>query len=35
MLSGIEATIKQIESYDITTIRASTPMFLLSKYIKR
>ena len=34
MLSGIEATIKQIESYDITTIRASTPMFLLSKYIR-
>ena len=24
----------QIETYDITTIRASTPMYLLSKYIK-
>ena len=35
MLNGIEATIKQIESYDITTIRASTPMLLLSKYIKK
>ena len=34
MLSGIEDTIKQIESYDITTIRASTPMFLLAKYIR-
>ena len=34
MLKGIDDTIKQIESYDITTIRASTPMFLLSKYIK-
>tara|TARA_Y100000768_G_scaffold198226_1_gene148991 strand:+ start:3883 stop:5406 length:1524 start_codon:yes stop_codon:yes gene_type:complete len=34
MLNGIEETIKQIESYDITTIRASTPMFLLSKYIR-
>ena len=34
MLNSIEETIKQIESYDITTIRASTPMFLLSKYIK-
>ena len=28
-------TIKQIESYDITTIRASTIMFLLSKYIQK
>lgn len=34
MLKGIEDTIKQIESYDVTTIRASTPMFLLSKYIR-
>ena len=34
MLNAIEETIKQIESYDITTIRASTPMFILSKYIR-
>ena len=34
MLSAIEPTIKQIESYDTTTVRASTPMYLLSKYIQ-
>ena len=34
MLNAIETTIKQIESYDTTTVRASVPMFLLSKYIK-
>ena len=34
MLAGIRDDIKQIETYDTTTIRASTPMFLLSKYIK-
>jgi len=34
LLGAIEPTIKQIESYDITTVRASTPMYLLSKYIK-
>ena len=34
MLEAIEPTIYQIESYDTTTVRASTPMFLLSKYIK-
>ena len=34
LLNAIEPTIKQIESYDITTVRASTPMYLLSKYIK-
>ena len=34
MLDGIRDVIKQIETYDTTTIRASTPMFLLSKYIK-
>jgi len=33
MINGIEDTIYQIESFDITTIRASTPMFLLSRYI--
>lgn len=35
MLDAIEETIKQIESYDTTTIRASVPMLLLSKYIKK
>ena len=34
MLDMIENTIYQIESYDITTIRASVPMFLLSQYIR-
>ena len=34
MLDAIERTIYQIESYDITTIRASVPMLLLSEYIK-
>ena len=34
LLDAIPDTIKQIETYDITTVRASTPMFLLSKYIK-
>lgn len=33
MINAIEPTIKQIESYDTTTVRASTPMYLLSKYI--
>ena len=33
MYSGIEGTIYQIESRDTTTIRASVPMYLLSKYI--
>lgn len=33
LLNAIEPTIKQIESYDITTVRASTPMYLISKYI--
>jgi asparagine synthase (glutamine-hydrolysing) len=33
MLDAIEPTIKQIESYDTTTVRASVPMYLLSKYI--
>jgi len=35
MLSAIEPTIRQIESYDTTTVRASVPMYLLSKYIKK
>jgi len=34
MLDAIERTIKQIESYDITTIRASVPMLLVSEYIR-
>jgi len=34
MLESIEDTIKQIESYDTTTVRASVPMYLLSKKIK-
>ena len=33
MFDGIERTIYQIESHDTTTIRASVPMYLLSKYI--
>lgn len=33
MFDGIEETIRQIESHDTTTIRASVPMYLLSKYI--
>lgn len=32
-LNTIPEVIKNIESYDITTIRASTPMYLISKYI--
>ena len=34
MLDAIEPTIQQIESYDTTTVRASVPMYLLSKFIK-
>ena len=34
LLDAIKDVIYQIESYDTTTIRASIPMFLLSKYIK-
>jgi len=30
MLEAIEDDIKTIESYDITTVRASTPMYLMS-----
>ena len=33
-LNAIPEVIKAIESYDITTVRASTMMYLLSKYIK-
>lgn len=34
MLEAIDETIYQIESKDTTTVRASVPMFLLSKYIR-
>ena len=34
MLYAIEDDIRIIETYDVTTIRASTPMYLLCKYIK-
>jgi asparagine synthase (glutamine-hydrolysing) len=34
MLNAIPDVIKQTETYDTTTVRASTPMYLLSKYIK-
>lgn len=32
-LDAIEATIKQIESYDTTSVRASVPNYLVSEYI--
>lgn len=35
MLDFLEEDIRMIETYDTTTIRASTPMYLLSKYIKQ
>jgi asparagine synthase (glutamine-hydrolysing) len=34
MLNVIEDVIYHTETYDTTTVRASTPMYLLSKYIK-
>lgn len=33
-IDAIEDVIYHIESYDVTTIRASTPMFLMSRKIK-
>jgi asparagine synthase (glutamine-hydrolysing) len=33
-IMALNDTIKHLESYDITTIRASVPQYLLSKYIK-
>lgn len=33
-LDAIADVIYHIESYDVTTVRASTPMFLLARYIK-
>ena len=35
MLDSIEKVIYQIETFDITTIRASIPMYLLSEYISK
>lgn len=35
MLDAIPGVIQQIESYDVTTVRASTPMVLLSRWIKQ
>ena len=35
MIKELEADIYQIETYDTTTIRASTPMLILSKHIKK
>lgn len=34
-LQALETVIKSLETWDVTTIRASTPMYLLAKYIKR
>lgn len=34
MLAAIPEVVRTLESYDITTVRASTPMYLLSKWIK-
>ena len=34
MFNAIDSVIYHIESYDTTTVRASIPMFLLTKYIK-
>lgn len=35
MLAALEEDIYQIETYDTTTVRASTPMFLLAQYIAK
>lgn len=35
LLAMVRPTVKQIETFDTTTIRASTPMFTLAQYIKR
>jgi asparagine synthase (glutamine-hydrolysing) len=35
MLRAVPLVIKRIESYDVTTVRASTPMVLLSEWIKK
>lgn len=33
-LDAIEEVIEHLETYDVTTVRASTPMYLLSRKIK-
>lgn len=33
-LDALEEVIRHIETYDITTVRASTPMYLLARRIK-
>ena len=33
-LDAIVDVIYHLETYDVTTVRASTPMYLLAKYIK-
>ena len=33
-LDALPDVIRHIESYDVTTVRASTPMFLLARYVK-
>ena len=33
-LDALEDVIKHIETYDVTTIRASTPMYLMARQIK-
>ena len=33
MIQAIPEVIRQIETYDTTTVRASTPMYLLSRYV--
>jgi asparagine synthase (glutamine-hydrolysing) len=35
MIQAVPKVIKRIESYDVTTVRASTPMVLLSDWIKK
>ena len=35
MLAAVPDVIEQIESYDVTTVRASVPNWLLGKYIRR
>lgn len=35
MIDGLKPTIYQLETYDTTTIRAGTPMYLLARHIKK
>lgn len=34
-MNALEDVIYATETFDVTTIRASTPMYLLSKYIRK